>query len=179
MGGSMGKIPAWSTHFLDPSDPRIFKKPVRCEIPTFAAKPPSSFEKIPICTADGSTFETVSSTESTSLVRQVRFWAFLMQPPALAALDIDCLDVNFTAELNQSCSMMIPSYDFCGAYWDYMWSSIHFDMRGFRIWDGWPQTKYTMFWPFGVKWTSQHPFPSINPSNFAAKRFRFHQRFAP
>lgn len=29
----------------------------------------------------------------------VRFWAFLMQPPALAALDIDCLDVNFTAEL--------------------------------------------------------------------------------
>ena len=99
---------------------------MRCEIPTFAAKPPSSFEKIPICTADGSTFETVSSTESTSLVRQVRFWAFLMQPPALAALDIDCLDVNFTAELNQSCSMMIPSYDFCGAFCG--------DMRGLLGW---------------------------------------------
>ena len=174
----MGKIPAWSRHFLDPSDPSIFKKPVRCEMPT-AAKPPSSFEKIPICTADGSTFAPVSSTESTSLVRQVRFWAFLMQPPALAALDIDCLDVNFTAELNQSCSMMIPSYDFCGAYWDYMWSSIHFDMRGFRIWDGWPHTIYNVltFWDHMHEW-NEHPFPSINPSNFGAKR-RFHQSFAP
>lgn len=45
--------------------------------------------------------QTVNATlEVTNRPTQtVRFWAFLMQPPALAALDIDCLDVNITAEL--------------------------------------------------------------------------------
>lgn len=83
---SSGAVPARS---FSPMDDVIYLGRGAFVVKYFTGSRPAGF------------LETVNATLEVANrpTQTVRFWAFLMQPPALAALDIDCLDVNFTAEL--------------------------------------------------------------------------------